>query len=697
MAIKELIIRVGAQDTGVRAVIARINDGLRDEMRKMRVEAEKPVAGPAVKPRFDFKEQLIRQEMARVIRQMEAEAKRHKIQIEAQMVVKEARDRLFGRDSPAIDPKLGRLRFQDEPDIGFAPPKRIVNRGQFEQDVRDAEAARLRQIREDTRRARVDEAVNRRLFGAEPKAPLRTVDRSAFEQQVRDEVAIRKRAEREASQRARVEAEANMRLHGAVGENIFPQPREAAEAGKKAGIEWGRSFKLLVGGGEAAIASLIGNRIRNVTEEAIKLRDAFRAGKISMGELVEESAKLTPILGSWIAAGRNIRELLSGEAAEAARITAEAESTNRFLDARKKILDEIKRIQADGANARDEIDRRRRREGAPSDAARAEIDAAEEFRQRVETESKRAQDAKAGLIDPAKSQVAKDLAERRAALLNLKIPDAVESRFVAGLGGTSEYVPGNTIERDKALADQKKLNREIRDLEKQQSIALEAIRVERGKVLSRLEKEFHEGETHRAREAAKEQRKRFGEAIASFRELSTDLAGKVRERFNDDIEANQGRDRTLRQSRIAALETEGELGSRAAKLEAERLRIAESYNDRKRELFKILREETATTEQRRRAQEELNRLPELERRAKERVGRDVGPRQFAEVVDTRSLTGAGAAARENRSDPLLDETKRQTESVKQTNAIGNNQLTKLDKIIDLLLKGRVVIRGVLQP
>lgn len=77
--------------------------------------------------------------------------------------------------------------------------------------------------------------------------------------------------------------------------------------------------ELLVGGGAVAGITFLGMALKNATGNMVELRNAFQAGKIDAGELVEKVAAGVPILGQFWQAGRNIRELFTGEDQEIER------------------------------------------------------------------------------------------------------------------------------------------------------------------------------------------------------------------------------------------------------------------------------------------------------------------------------------------------------------------------------------------
>jgi len=132
----------------------------------------------------------------------------------------------------------------------------------------------------------------------------------------------------------------------------------------------GQFGKVLAGAGAIAGFALIGRQLEATTAKALELRDAFQAGSLSMGELVEQAAKSIPFIGSFVEAGRNIRELFTGEIAAATKeliaFNAEAAKLNTINAkdnaTRKLLTDRPKDIAREQALLT-----------APDDASRAKM------------------------------------------------------------------------------------------------------------------------------------------------------------------------------------------------------------------------------------------------------------------------------------------------------------------------------------
>jgi hypothetical protein len=79
-------------------------------------------------------------------------------------------------------------------------------------------------------------------------------------------------------------------------------------------------IEILRAGGPIAAVGFGLRAANDFTEAAIKLKDAFKSGKMDAGELIDSLARGVPVLGQAYELGRNIRELLTGEEADQRRL-----------------------------------------------------------------------------------------------------------------------------------------------------------------------------------------------------------------------------------------------------------------------------------------------------------------------------------------------------------------------------------------
>jgi hypothetical protein len=113
--------------------------------------------------------------------------------------------------------------------------------------------------------------------------------------------------------------------------------------------------ELAVGGGAIAGISFLTSTIERATENAKTLSMEFRAGTKTTGEMVDESLKLIPIFGDIYAAGRNIREVITGEEAALARVRMQAELVAESYEKVRDIIRQIDDAQKDLAKGTKQI------------------------------------------------------------------------------------------------------------------------------------------------------------------------------------------------------------------------------------------------------------------------------------------------------------------------------------------------------
>jgi len=108
-----------------------------------------------------------------------------------------------------------------------------------------------------------------------------------------------------------------------------------AEFGR--GSDLGQTIRMLQGFGPVAGFSLISMGLANAAGEARKLADAMRDTDMSAGQMTEELIGMVPILGGIWKAGRDIREIITGEQAAIRAMNVEAERTSLVMKLRLEI------------------------------------------------------------------------------------------------------------------------------------------------------------------------------------------------------------------------------------------------------------------------------------------------------------------------------------------------------------------------
>lgn len=135
----------------------------------------------------------------------------------------------------------------------------------------------------------------------------------------------------------------------------------------------GGAFKALKGAGAVAGLALASNALRDATGRAVELRDALNSGAMSAGEVADQMARALPVVGGIYAAGRNIRELLTGEQAAVEAIRKEAELTNQIIDARRSIMKTANAGQAEMLKLTQQLRRETALLNEPDAAKREEL------------------------------------------------------------------------------------------------------------------------------------------------------------------------------------------------------------------------------------------------------------------------------------------------------------------------------------
>ena len=101
------------------------------------------------------------------------------------------------------------------------------------------------------------------------------------------------------------------------------------EMGRRSG--WGKLLRI---GMEGGVVGMAGMALKGMTDKMSELTAQFREGKIGGGEMVEKLAEGIPIIGDFVTAGRDIREMFTGEKAQIEQINEEIRTGNELMEAR---------------------------------------------------------------------------------------------------------------------------------------------------------------------------------------------------------------------------------------------------------------------------------------------------------------------------------------------------------------------------
>lgn len=144
----------------------------------------------------------------------------------------------------------------------------------------------------------------------------------------------------------RLRAKQNERIADEASKRLGEKPNRLKELKGALGEEsaLGNVGKMLKGAGAIAGFAVIGQVLNDATGKARELVEQFRAGEISSGQMVENIAAGLPVIGNFWQAGRNIREMFTGEEAAAREILKLEKLRNAALDMRKAALERVAEV-----------------------------------------------------------------------------------------------------------------------------------------------------------------------------------------------------------------------------------------------------------------------------------------------------------------------------------------------------------------
>ncbi len=110
-------------------------------------------------------------------------------------------------------------------------------------------------------------------------------------------------------------------------------------------------FELLKGTGAIAGLNIAAETLRDMSASAIKLRDALFNAEKSAGQVAEDFIKTIPVIGKLFEAGRNIRELITGEQLYIDTVTKGAEKVTDLINRQNEVRREGIAIQKEFGTA----------------------------------------------------------------------------------------------------------------------------------------------------------------------------------------------------------------------------------------------------------------------------------------------------------------------------------------------------------
>jgi hypothetical protein len=619
MAEKQLTIRIGAEDAGVGAVMRQINRTIAREM-AVPDEFRKPIMGPAIRPRFDLDTQTIRNAKAEILKRIHEDTLEAKVRVKAEVIYEKAKAEVFG-------------------DVPERKPLRTVDRSPFERSVRDEEARRIRETREESRRARVEEEADQRMFGG-----------------------------------PRPRGGGGKNGGGGKGGGGGEEEDGAIEQLRGAFGRHGKLTEILhlaTGAGPILGLGLAARELEHLTHAAEEFATELRMGEKPAGELTDHFLRQIPLLGNIYASGRAIREVISGEEAELRKANEEAARSKELWEMRINLAKSYEEQLKSLRDVQQEQGNRQAMIGATSPGR--ELESA---RQRAEADKK-------GLLEKdgeaAKERHAKDEEVRRKLVeeRNKAINEHQQYKLnFEGEGNSGVFTRAGMEEKDRAvtqaqqaLTHQDNLNGQ-RDVEltKSREAAINAIgetaAEERKQILADYWRETGRLNEAAAREIASQlsdsdadRLRQMGRAadaeIVTLRsKLDKELAEieLARQKANETNPLNQqandsqareksqvariraGRDETNardkekltiaqqlfeKEQRVA--QQRAAMGDAEEAAAAARARVETDYNEQRNKLYEITKNLNATDKERERAQIQLNDLARQEAIDKEKA------------------------------------------------------------------------------
>jgi DNA repair exonuclease SbcCD ATPase subunit len=136
--------------------------------------------------------------------------------------------------------------------------------------------------------------------------------------------------------------------------------------------------------GRATAIAAAGRALRGLTEALIDARDADLSFGQSLELITNRTFKSIPLLGQFVQAGENIRELFTGERAELAKLNAEMAERNAQMDRNNQLIEQSRQAQQSALEAQRDLAQQRDLLAArPEDRSRLQLvqQEADEIRQ----------------------------------------------------------------------------------------------------------------------------------------------------------------------------------------------------------------------------------------------------------------------------------------------------------------------------
>ena len=103
----------------------------------------------------------------------------------------------------------------------------------------------------------------------------------------------------------------------------------------------GQLAKIAEGGGAVMAVSMIGAELDKATAKAVELSDQFRKGEVDAAGIAVGIGESLPVIGGFVSAGQNIRELFTHEKAEIKEINESIALGNQLMEMRVRVAEQV--------------------------------------------------------------------------------------------------------------------------------------------------------------------------------------------------------------------------------------------------------------------------------------------------------------------------------------------------------------------
>jgi hypothetical protein len=472
---------------------------------------------------------------------------------------------------------------------------------------------------------------------------------------------------------------------------------QSLKQGLGARSELGQLGKVAVGAGAVAGLTMVAHAIGEAATKAKELTAEFKAGKISAGEMGEKLAEGIPIVGSFISAGRQVKDLLASfdglahswfgrltglnEMNDAAKIEKENAARKIGMDYTEGSLQRQKKLTLEMASA--SVARQERKIASGLDGYEKE-----QFEQKAAANNRLQQleDKRQSAIETTNKAFSEKLAEAD------KLDDNEKATARANISKRHQTeLQGLNKEFDQAARDERtassveehnfwyehhqanqriieKAQREINDIQAGSGIErLKALGKSLDAELALIEKNAQD-----KKDAIDAELKEQLKAAPASEADGLNEAAKGKKAAIDQAAAAQNQNlvyKELQDAQLKVLQAQADAGDRNAAVELQRVQSARDQTQEADKLLAIMKDQAATVEQRKTAEQDLKAIQAAQGSAIDKQLRD----QNQTVLERQAAYGAaGDRVAAKKQLEQLKLTKSFEEQQQQTQAILKN-------------------------